>query len=120
VDAGTNEALIKNIARPGQVFEGERVDWLPDLIIQWNNLPCIDMRAAVSPRYGRIDWPTPGQNPEGRSGNHQPQGLLIAAGPGIKSGNIEGAHILDLAPTMLRLLGQPIPDYMEGKALFRP
>jgi predicted AlkP superfamily phosphohydrolase/phosphomutase len=119
VDEGTNEPIVRNIVRPGQVFEGEKLDWLPDLIIQWNDSPVASLQAVVSPRYGRIAWPTPGQNPEGRSGNHMPQGMLIAAGANIKSGNITGAHILDLAPTILSLLGQPVPPAMEGKPLFR-
>ncbi|HLD94743.1 MAG TPA: hypothetical protein VI703_11135, partial [Anaerolineales bacterium] len=60
----------------------------------------------------------PGRNPEGRSGNHFPEGFLIATGKGIKEGAISDAHILDLAPTILNLLGQPVPDLMEGKVLF--
>lgn len=58
-----------------------------------------------------------GRNPEGRSGNHMPQGMLIAAGMGIKSGNINDGHTLDLAPTILAMLDQPIPSDMEGKVL---
>ena len=30
---------------------------------------------------------------------------------------IEGAEITDVAPTVLSILGQPIPPDMEGKAL---
>ncbi len=118
VDEDTHEPVVGNIVRSSQVFEGEKLDWLPDLIIQWSGSPAANLRAIVSPRYGRIAWPTPGQNPEGRSGNHLPQGMLIAAGANIKSGNITGAHILDLAPTILALLGQPIPSHMEGRSLF--
>jgi bisphosphoglycerate-independent phosphoglycerate mutase (AlkP superfamily) len=36
---------------------------------------------------------------------------------GIKSGNINDAYMLDLAPTILTLLGQPVPFEMEGKVL---
>jgi predicted AlkP superfamily phosphohydrolase/phosphomutase len=119
VDADTGQAIINNIVRSNQVFEGERSDQLPDMIVQWSELPAARLRAVVSPRFGKIDWPTPGQNPEGRSGNHRPEGMLIAAGEGVKSGTINGAHILDLAPTILTMLGFPIPPDMEGKALFQ-
>jgi predicted AlkP superfamily phosphohydrolase/phosphomutase len=119
VDVQTNEPIVSNIVRTGQVFEGEKLDRLPDLIVQWSATPSAGLQAIVSPLYGRIDWPTPGRNPEGRSGNHRSQGMLIAAGAGIKSGNIAGAHTLDLAPTMLALLGQPVPRSMEGKPLFK-
>ena len=118
VDADTNEPLVRNIVRASQVFEGEKLELLPDLIIQWNEKPSAQHRAITSPRYGTIPWPTPGRNPEGRSGNHFPEGFLIATGKGIKEGAISDAHILDLAPTILNLLGQPVPDLMEGKVLF--
>jgi predicted AlkP superfamily phosphohydrolase/phosphomutase len=118
VDADTNEPLVRNIVRTSQVFEGDRLDLLPDLIVQWNEKPAAAHRTIRSPLYGSIPWPTPGRNPEGRSGNHFPQGFLIAAGESIKQGDIDDADILDLAPTILNLLGQPVPDPMEGKALF--
>jgi len=43
--------------------------------------------------------------------------MLIAAGNNIKSGNITNGNTLDLAPTILALLDQPIPGEMEGKVL---
>jgi predicted AlkP superfamily phosphohydrolase/phosphomutase len=119
VDADTNEPLVRKLVRTSQVFEGEKVEFLPDLMIQWNTRPACEHRMITSPRYGSIPWPTPGQNPEGRSGNHFTDGMLIAAGEGIKSGTISGAHILDLAPTILTLLGQPVPPQMEGRPLFK-
>lgn len=46
-----------------------------------------------------------------------PQGMLIAAGMDIKSGNINDGHTLDLAPTILAMLNQQIPTAMEDKVL---
>jgi bisphosphoglycerate-independent phosphoglycerate mutase (AlkP superfamily) len=43
--------------------------------------------------------------------------MLIAVGPGVKTGTIQEANILDIAPTILSLLGQPVPAEMEGKPL---
>ncbi len=117
VDVDTGEPIIKDIVRSHQVFEGERLDKLPDLIVRWSDTPAAMHRAVTSPRFGTIPWPTPGRNPEGRSGNHRAQGMLIMAGKDIKSGTIKQAHILDLAPTILTLLGQPVPPEMEGKPI---
>jgi hypothetical protein len=75
-------------------------------------------RALVSPRFGRIELPTPGRNPTGRSGNHRPQGFLIGVGDGFEAGSgIEGGHILDLAPTVYAMLDLPRPDTMPGRDL---
>ena len=54
----------------------------------------------------------------GDSGNHRRQGIFIASGPPIQPGHtIEGASILDLAPTILHLMGVPVPDDMDGRTL---
>ena len=49
---------------------------------------------------------------------HRPQGIFVLHGPGIKADEIiEGATLLDLAPTALTLFGLPVGDDMEGKVL---
>lgn len=54
----------------------------------------------------------------GDSGCHRLHGLLIAWGTGIRPGRVpEGAHIMDLAPTVLHLMDLPVPDDMDGRVL---
>jgi tetratricopeptide (TPR) repeat protein len=49
---------------------------------------------------------------------HRPQGIFVLRGPGIRADErIEGATLLDIAPTVLTLLGLPSGDDMEGKVL---
>jgi predicted AlkP superfamily phosphohydrolase/phosphomutase len=49
---------------------------------------------------------------------HRLHGIFILHGPGIKKGEkIEGAHIMDVAPTILYLLGLPVPKDFDGKVL---
>lgn len=49
---------------------------------------------------------------------HRPQGIFVLSGPGIVADQmIEGANLLDVAPTVLTLLGLPVGDDMEGKVL---
>jgi predicted AlkP superfamily phosphohydrolase/phosphomutase len=49
--------------------------------------------------------------------NHAQDGLLIMIGPGIPSSRREGMHLLDVAPTVLDLLGLEIPASMRGTSL---
>ena len=45
-------------------------------------------------------------------------GILVAKGPPFKRGaEIAGARLIDFAPTLLYLLGQPVPRDMDGKVL---
>ncbi len=49
---------------------------------------------------------------------HRPYGILAAYGPAIKKDQrIYGASLLDVAPTILMLLGQPIARDMDGNPL---
>ena len=59
---------------------------------------------------------TPGRVPNGRSGNHRGEGILIACGPGIPQGrSLAGRpHIRDLAPTVLARLGVGCATPLSG------
>ena len=51
---------------------------------------------------------------------HRPHGVLVAAGKAIKHDElVHGASLLDVAPTVLALLGLPVPEDMDGQALTR-
>src|SRR4029453_13149546 len=54
----------------------------------------------------------------GISGGHRMHGILVANGPQIRRGvAAPGAHITDLTPTMLHLMGRPVVDDMDGRVL---
>jgi len=51
-------------------------------------------------------------------GGHAPFGLVIVSGEHIQQGHtVAGASILDVAPTLLYLFGQPVPLDMDGHVL---
>jgi len=49
--------------------------------------------------------------------NHAQDGLLVVSGPGIAPGRRDGMHLLDVAPTVLDLLGLDVPGGMRGRSL---
>jgi arylsulfatase A-like enzyme len=52
------------------------------------------------------------------SGNHTLHGILFARGKGIKKGvRYDGARLIDMAPTILTLLGLPVSADMDGRVL---
>ncbi|NIO19649.1 MAG: hypothetical protein GTN76_02585 [Candidatus Aenigmarchaeota archaeon] len=52
------------------------------------------------------------------SGQHAQEGIFIIQGPYIKKSHmISGTKIIDVAPTIMYLMGLDIPREMEGKVL---
>lgn len=55
---------------------------------------------------------------KGYTGDHHPDGVFIAHGDGIAAGKTISAKIVDVCPTILHLLGVPIPTDVDGRVLF--
>ncbi|HSJ58343.1 MAG TPA: phosphodiesterase, partial [Anaerolineae bacterium] len=54
----------------------------------------------------------------GLSGHHRLEGVVIAAGPGVRAGvELPAASILDMAPTLLHALGVEVPREMDGRVV---
>jgi predicted AlkP superfamily phosphohydrolase/phosphomutase len=51
------------------------------------------------------------------TGTHRPEGIVALRGDGFPQGRNLRADLRDIAPTVLALLGVPIPDWMEGKPI---
>jgi predicted AlkP superfamily phosphohydrolase/phosphomutase len=49
--------------------------------------------------------------------NHAPEGMYLLAGAGVGAGPGEERELRDIAPTLLTLLGEPVPADMEGSSL---
>ena len=70
---------------------------------------------TILPNDGYETW---NYRPRGWTGVHKREGVFLACGPGIKRGvEIQGARIYDLAPTILHVLGAPMPRDMDGSVL---
>jgi predicted AlkP superfamily phosphohydrolase/phosphomutase len=60
------------------------------------------------------DWVEPDAN---LPGTHRPEGVVALCGEGVPACRTLRADLRDVAPTILRLFGVPIPEYMEGRPL---
>lgn len=53
-----------------------------------------------------------------KSGCHHPKGMMLMYGAGVKAGaEIADCNNLDIAPTLMALLGEPVPSVMTGRTL---
>lgn len=103
---------VREVRRIDHLFTGPHLRRLPDLVVHWERGAAIS--AVVHPEVGIVSSDVPVL----QKSMHTPRGFLAAAGPCFKPGaQLSGAHILDLAPTLLYLLGSPVPPSMEGRVL---
>jgi predicted AlkP superfamily phosphohydrolase/phosphomutase len=98
-----------------EIFTGQeiygRTDNVPDILFQTT-----DMRYMAS-RYFEFgaDEPVSPEPPRNLNAHHRPYGVFFASGKDI-DGPKQGS-IIDLAPTILHLLGQAIPTDIDGSVL---
>lgn len=58
------------------------------------------------------------KEPSGPAVEHNPYGIVVMKGPGIRKGGVvSGASVIDVTPTLLTLFGLPVGKDMEGKVL---
>ncbi len=108
----TGRKAVSEVVRVDKFYQGKHLWELPDLIVKWTG--DAQIRALYSPRVGTVR----GFDPEKRSGEDKSDGFFIACGKHIKQGQtFEGGDLMDFAPTILYLMGQPVPRDMDGRVL---
>jgi len=123
-DPDTGERMVAEIMRREEIYTGPLIDRAPDLLIRWVD----DKYLAVKDYEANPDGPIFGVKQKfGRhgaayaldqTGTHIIEGIVMLYGKGVKPGvRLEGAQLLDVAPTVLHLLDTPIPRAMDGKPL---
>jgi predicted AlkP superfamily phosphohydrolase/phosphomutase len=91
---------------------------MPDLVIVWDPGARVTTELSME-QYGlvRVEHPNCGVAPY-YTGNHWPNAFVAAVGPGVPDGlTLQGASILELAPTILARFGVEVPAYMDGRVL---
>ncbi len=85
----------------------------PDLIVYFGDL---DWRSVASVGTGAIHTYENDTGPD--DANHAQEGIFIMKAPGVAGGRrIDGLQLIDCGLTILRLLDQPVPPEMIGRAL---
>jgi predicted AlkP superfamily phosphohydrolase/phosphomutase len=100
------------VFRPEEIYSDLR-NVPPDLLVHFGALA---WRSIGGVGYGRLHVRENDTGPD--DCNHAQHGAFALAGPGVPAaGEIEGAHLLDVAPTLLELGGYDVPRGMQGRDL---
>jgi predicted AlkP superfamily phosphohydrolase/phosphomutase len=111
VDPVTNEPAVQSMTRArGVLCDGPPTE-LPDLFVDWQPVP--HERTVLLHPHARVEQKRQRYN---RDSFHSNVGFVAAAGPGIETrGEIGALDLLDLAPTWLTLMGEPVPGHLTGR-----
>jgi predicted AlkP superfamily phosphohydrolase/phosphomutase len=113
INPATGRPAVECVTRVSKQYQGEYLNVLPDLTVLWSADHSID--ALESPGYGTVA----GSHNDLRTGGHAPNGFLMASASLAARLDLDDADDKDIAPTILDLLGAPVPDSMEGRSLLR-
>jgi predicted AlkP superfamily phosphohydrolase/phosphomutase len=100
---------IGTIAHRPEDLYAERNGVVPDLLVYFGDLSWRSIGLVGGGAVHVFENDTGSDD-----ANHAHDGLYIIAGDGIPSGQGPQQEIQDVAPTLLRLLGEPVPAEMEG------
>ena len=126
-DPITGSRMISSVYNREEICSGSCVEKAPDIVLDWDNPNGYSYISRPS-LYCRGNSPVRRLSKEemkadrfrNKSGNHRQYGIFIASGKVFKKGeSIEGAEIIDIAPTALYIQGIPIPKVMDGKILIQ-
>jgi predicted AlkP superfamily phosphohydrolase/phosphomutase len=101
------------VARREELYHGPMTEMAPDLLLYCSpshGLRFNGIRPELRARETFVDFLD-----YGFTGAHEPAGVYAVAGAGVRPGGEGPAWQMDaLAPTILALLGVPVPDGMDG------
>jgi predicted AlkP superfamily phosphohydrolase/phosphomutase len=113
-DPQTGEKIIKQVYRKEDIYSGPHLAGAPDVV------------ALESEGYLFLNWVKREGSPVVQhvpvrsffSGHHQVDGIIFISGEGIKKAHeIQEAEIIDIAPTILSMLGLPVGSDMDGRPI---
>jgi predicted AlkP superfamily phosphohydrolase/phosphomutase len=104
--------ILTNLIRGRDAYQGPYAEFGPDLHLE------LDHYAMIACPLFATEGKVMTRQIRGDSGCHRREGIFIGHGAGIRSGlELSEASILDLAPTILHLLGEAVPAIMDGRVL---
>jgi predicted AlkP superfamily phosphohydrolase/phosphomutase len=111
-DPETGAPIVEEAWRREDVYAGPYTEDAPDILVLYR-AEYTGGAALHGPLLSPYD-----ESLNHWSGTHRMDGVIVAHGPTVRANaKIEGARIIDVAPTILSALGLPVPGDMDGRVL---
>jgi predicted AlkP superfamily phosphohydrolase/phosphomutase len=113
------ERIVRSVHRREDLFLGPEIEKVPDLLVEFDDYAWLG-KGTLKTRSESL-WDAV-EIEEGSAhsyvGSHRHDGILALHGPSARAGADRiSASIEDVAPTILYLLGEPLPGDLEGRVL---
>ena len=109
-DPASGETVVESVYRREDIYNGEQTVHAPDILFIPRRLEYFGFGEYEFGSHRVIE-----AMQRGISGTHRMNGIFLAYGRAVQPGTVlEDAQIVDLAPTILHLMGEPIPEHMDG------
>ena len=118
-DPDDGAPIVDAVHRSDELYSGPHVASAPDLLVVMRDYAYMT-RDGYEGVPGRLVAPPMSHSGKRlvHTGNHRMDGVFMLAGPGVRAGEqVNGATLLDIAPTLLYTLGMPVPGVMDGRVL---
>ncbi len=115
-DPETGGKIIEKVYKREEIYSGPYLEDAPDIVYHFKQ-PFYYVKKDLfsSEIFKKI---TSKETIRANHLNHSSKGIFLAKGPHINSkGMLKGVRIIDVAPTILYLMGLPIPKNMDGRLL---
>ena len=112
------ERIVAQAHRREDLFHGPELAKVPDLLVEFDRYAWLgkgNLKARSDSLWDSIEIEGGGE--QSYVGSHRHEGIVVLAGPAVAPGAPVGGELVDVAPTMLYLLGEPIPSDLEGRIL---
>ncbi len=112
-DPGTGKRVVNKVYRREEIYSGPCLANAPDLLVE--PAETYEMQEAV----GENIFESVSMNRIPISAKHHKEGILMVYGKrGMREGvRISDVKLVDIAPTMLHILGLPIPYEIDGRVI---
>lgn len=112
-DPQTGERVVQEVYRREEIYSGKNLEQAADIVFIPTRLEYFGFGEYEFGSHRLIEAVK-----RGISGTHRPNGVFLLWGKPVRPGVwLEGARIYDLAPTVLHLMGCPLPGDMDGRVL---
>ena len=115
-DPATGRSIVAAVHKREELHSGPHIERVPDLVVEFVDYEWLgkgNLKSRTETIWDRVEI---SGTDAAYVGSHRHEGIVALSGPSAAPGGLF-ASIEDIAPTIQYLLGEPIPESMEGQLI---